>query len=392
MIVSNALPIQFWPADQDTYNESEVCGVETFCFCQPVQCDDTIYVQVTAEDEDLTDFGIAFIDSEGVIVYSSFFGAGPTVTFSIVPQIFGICDDEYQVVIYDSTGVETLPQAQDWVDTGLVPFIIASAGIFTAQHSNPSDNSIAETPFSAPQNTEYVIRIGVTISGATGAFSTIAAIQPVGGDILNDPSEYTFTANGTYSVDLRIKVFLNPQTTMTAIISTSTITGDPITVTITFTPETPIYLDDSSITYKSDCLDIRTSQPCTELVTYSNHKNFAGLVYEGITPTPEFSIRLPVVFFHESYPQEEEVHPLSNDTWIRLSSRIERKKLFDLGYMPYYMHQKTQLVLMHDNIEIQGEQWKKRDSYNIEEGSKRYPKPKANVLLTDKNFIKRNVI
>jgi hypothetical protein len=199
------------------------------------------------------------------------------------------------------------------------------------------------------------------------------------------------TGNGTFVRTISFADQGNTPADINTMRIWATIAANGATIDITL-PAGQLVSVVAATTWKSDCLDIRESQECTELMTYSNHKNFAGLVYEGFSPVPTFNLRVPVVFFHESFPQEEEVHPLSDDTWIRLNSRMERKKLFDIGYVPYYMHQKIQLILMHDNIEIQGEQWKKRDSYNIEEGSKRFPKPKATVLLTDKNFIERNVI
>lgn len=46
VILSDALPIQFWPANCDTFNEKEVDGVFSRCFCQPFNSGDEMVLQV----------------------------------------------------------------------------------------------------------------------------------------------------------------------------------------------------------------------------------------------------------------------------------------------------------------------------------------------------------
>lgn len=397
MTVSNALPIQFWPQDEQTYNEKQVCGISEFCWCQMIQLDDTVTLYI--DDDEPTQKTVAFFNEDDEIIYNTSFDSNGYASF--VPEEQTLTEGVYKAVIYDNTDplLITVKEPTEWTD---------EVGTIT---KNDGDNTLStgaigfvtrrvRMPAAVPDGTTFNFTYLVTISGTwtgtveMGPFITDAAGLSKGtapstllftGNVANEfhNASFTPTSDG-FSSDpmafLKFTIF-GPDTSGTA------------TITITIFPGQLLYLDPDEVgLYKSDCLDIREEHECTGLITYSNHKDFAGIVYEGISPTPEFQIRVPMVFFHESYPQEEEVHPLSDDTWLRLSSRMERKKLLDLGYMPYYMHKKIQLILMHDNIEIDGEQWKKRDSYNIEEGDKRYPKPKANVLLTDKNFIKRNVI
>jgi len=45
MTLSDANPVQFWPIDCETWNESRPKGVHHYCFCQPFECDDHIQVQ-----------------------------------------------------------------------------------------------------------------------------------------------------------------------------------------------------------------------------------------------------------------------------------------------------------------------------------------------------------
>lgn len=252
MAISNAQPIQFWLASEDSYNEKVVCGIETVCYCQPFNLSDPIFF---------------FLEIDGG----------------------GIC------ALYDSNDS------------------------FLSSH----------TPSSITADGSY-FNLGIW------------------SDLVGE---------GQYSIKVH---------------STSDLSGP--------------------LVYKTDCLDVRSDHPCTGLITYSNNKDFAGIPYENVSPGPEFNIRIPMVFFHEDLPQEEEVHPLSDDTWLRLSSRIEKKRNLEIGYVPYYMHEKIQLILMQDNIEIDGLMWDKRDPYKKDDANKRYPLRKAGVWLTDKNYIKRNLI
>lgn len=142
----------------------------------------------------------------------------------------------------------------------------------------------------------------------------------------------------------------------------------------------------------SDLLDIRTSHDTTKLITYYNSSDFAGLVYEDASPITQFFLRVPAMLFRATRPQEEEVHPLSDDTFIRVWSRMEKKVKLEVGYVPDYMHEKLQLILMHDSVRIDGLYWVRRDPYEKAEGNRKYPLERANVLLTDKEFIKRNLL
>jgi len=147
----------------------------------------------------------------------------------------------------------------------------------------------------------------------------------------------------------------------------------------------------SGITYKSDCISIKP-QVCTELITYSNSNPFDDIAYPEISPSSVFKLRVPAVFFEEEFPDEYESIDLSNSEIVQLSSEVKHKKLFDVGWMPFYMIQKLQLVLAHDNVIIQGKNWIKGDGMTKIQGNKRYPLRRTQFLLTDRDFIKRNVL
>ena len=262
MTYSNALPIQFWPVDEDTFNELEVCGITHVCWCQPIQMDDPIMLQFQAET-----------------------------------------GGSYEIWLYDEDGNQV---------GGATPLLeIGTTGVYEG------------TPLPFPTEGKYQIQIHQL------------SLTP------SSPDE----------------------------------------------PGTPIL--------KSDCLDVRVSHPCTNVITYRNSTNAFGLNYADASPETTFAYRVRSVFFHEEPFDESEDHELSSDTMVQIWAKLERKRQFEIDFMPYYSHEKLRLILAHQQVEVNSEEWikKKDDAYTIvRTGNKHYPLNKATVLLTDKNFIKRNLL
>jgi hypothetical protein len=151
----------------------------------------------------------------------------------------------------------------------------------------------------------------------------------------------------------------------------------------------------ASILAFSDCIEITDNNDftCTKLISYSNSSDFAGLGFPTSSPSFTYNIRIPAIFFDEQFPQEQEDLELSTDEIITLWSKIEGKKLLDVGFMPFYMHLKVQMALMMDSVSIDGISWRMRDPYQITApSSKRSALRKAQVLLSDKDFIDRNLL
>jgi hypothetical protein len=51
MTVSDANPVQFWPINCETWNESRPKGVHHYCFCQPWECNDEIKIEFNSDIE-----------------------------------------------------------------------------------------------------------------------------------------------------------------------------------------------------------------------------------------------------------------------------------------------------------------------------------------------------
>jgi len=142
---------------------------------------------------------------------------------------------------------------------------------------------------------------------------------------------------------------------------------------------------------KSDCLDIRSEHLNTILVSYYNHRNFAGLVYENASPQPEFYLRMPAIFYHQKFPEEDETMELSSSL-VALNGTIRRQRLLDVDYVPYYFHEKIKLILKHQFVSIYNKEWVKQEAYEIAEGDRRWPIKKAKCWISEKEFVHRNVL
>lgn len=141
----------------------------------------------------------------------------------------------------------------------------------------------------------------------------------------------------------------------------------------------------------SDCMDIRPSHDCTELLTYTNLTNFDGIYYETLSPAPIFNIRIPAQFWKENNPQEQEDSELSNGVIVTRRQTIQEKTLLEVGFVPNYFHKKIQKVLMHETVSINDVTYKKRDAYESE-NLNRYPLKRASVWLTKYDSVEKNTL
>jgi hypothetical protein len=377
-MISSALPIQFWSVDEETFNETEVCGINNVCFCQPWQCDDTIVLQFTLAGN----YNVGFVDPSGAFIggYVNFAESDDVQTASFTFEEEQICDQKVQMIIFEDLGY-VLEAPSLWAD-GLTPFNSKTATQFLASLNNNNTRSATQILI-VPGGT--VIKIPYSITTTNNTASTVRVTMSAGSGFSSVDIVDNTTVTGFFE-------FTTVVTSSVLTISANRLSSIQPDVVITIVPDQVLYVDPGDIFYKSDCLDVRTSHDCTKLITYSNESDFAGIVYDNVTPQLQFNLRVPAMLFRAIRPQEQRVHALSNDEWIRLWSKMEKKMKLELGFMPDYMHEKIQLILMHDNIEIDSLSWKQRDPYEPVEGNKRNPLFMANVLLTDKDFIKRNLI
>lgn len=384
MTISNALPIQFWTNPDEVFNQKDACGINDACFCQPFNCDDPLRIQI--QDEPGLEFVMVILDengseireqdlvevSPGVYEYESTFeneiNCGQTVTFRIANAILqnpGFDENPTPILnpwANHSTGVS-------WTNVSDAAFVNLTGG---------ANSKILRQEIFLNEGT-YTISFDYVVTGGTSvqiyividgtAFFT---------DLIATSTPGTYTYSGTYTVNpgLAGSYYIGIQ---------AYASGSPTLSVDNFALSRLVFA-------YSDCINVKANHDCTILLQYSNSGDYAGLVYEDISPQPEFYLRVPGVFFHDDFPQEQEDLELSDDTVQTLWNKTEAKRLLEINHMPYYMHQKLILALQHQFVTIDNLEWRKRDSYDIDRGNRRYPLKKATVLLSDKTFIKRNLL
>lgn len=470
--VSDALPIQLWPASKDTYNETEVCSIEPVCFCQSFNCDDEIAIQFSESTPDKL-YSLVVQDDSGATLYSQQlirryiyetlealenfnnptflggvitpwdnftggFGAGNNFAWAAGPKAQALAG---------GAGAPTFTSLFGQLRSGKWPpgnYTISITGTNSSTGgSAPTDLNAAIYVSDSP-NTSAIqpTQSGTNnfVVGATGTVRTLTfTLDNAYSYLMIRFSKSGVDAGYTLNMNLTdVHITSAPQEAFTKSVFSGSfvpsehgICNEKIVVkildpsysdysagTVYNTGETVFYngaewialkdglIDDTpgveidkwALTgnlyakLRSDCLDIKTAHTCTNLIPYSNSDDFAGIEYYGGSPDVSFQIRLKSVFFEEQFPDEFEGIDLSNSQMVQLTSTVKRKKQLDLDFMPFYMHKKIQLILAHDHVVIDGENWEKLDAYQIEQGNKRYPLRKASVLLSDKDFIKRNVL
>lgn len=379
MTISDATPVQFWLAGCETYNEKEVPGINRACFCQPFQCDDQIKIQFS--DTAGLFFELKVIDSDGGVVhifqFSEITSGVYSLTFTPSDYSPDVCDTVRFVIIKWTNILSTT-----WLqtDTPAPGWSLQSDGTYRVTLINPTNT---ETLYqTSPSSTAVKIAFKVTQTSTgirpTDVHITAGSYSEVFNLIGNDSMEAVVDVNITGIAD--VEIYANKSN----ISGTNTVTFHYVKL---FTSE--VYTEVAF----SDCISIKETQDETVLITYSNHRSFAGTEYSNISPDPDFYIRVPAVFFQERFPQEQEVMELSDNREIQLNSEIKAERLFDTGHMPFYMHRKLIQVFMQQYITIDGISWVKGNAYEIlETENRRYPMRRGQIWLTQQDYIARNIL
>jgi len=418
IILSNVLPVQFWLEGEETFNEKQVCGIEPVCWCMPWNCADPLPFQFldTFEEDEPSEETIPetlpalsswLTSSLNVDWYDWTTGATPTVNlpgagpfepdlavseYLYVDHAF-VTGYEYEITLnYDRT-----------VNSGLgnprTAQLAIMDGAYNVQFSEAEASGI-------PSGANSIV---ITFT-ATESCTRISFKFQSGLDCDIDVTSVTATRTGPAEITPPDPIAYKLQILNTSEEVIETLDYDALLLNSTtylysleFTPEELGYCDnqvlfriidadaspDSAVAH-SDCLSIKSSHFCTIPIDYSNNKNFNNLIFEDLSPSPTFRIRIPAVFFHEDNPSEQESTELSNGETVRLWNKIEERRHLQIGFLPHYMHRKIQMILMCDTVTIDGKNWIRKEAYEKVEGNRLYPLKKANVWLHDKDFIKEN--
>lgn len=436
MTLSNSLPVQFWVNGQETFNEKDVCGMTSVCWCQPFQCDDEIRLQVIDYYLEVANYlELQIFDSNDTLLESIQFeytslDNGPIGLYnrwdlSFRLEDYDICDKQvyFKINSVELVAVTTeVPVYEFNFDSDMDGWFNTVDGINPDSTSPPiwahstddggsiimSQGTSMSTAFaiirksgiSLPAETSFIrfkyrinyppnnagLKLDFSILDASNAYAPgyPAPLLPAPSDNSLQTVIFSVVSSSVWSV--ADAFLLSVSATSLPVDNLDVIHIDEIKV---YT-ETYEYEPVRTEIAKSDCVSIKESHPCTVLINYSNNSDFDGIQYANQSPNLDFNLRIPAIFFEEQNTKESEDIELSSDEIVRLYDKIEEKRELRVGFMPHYMHRKLLLALSHDFVIIDEKDWLLRDEYKKNEGNRHYPLRTASVLLTDKNFIKEN--
>ncbi len=137
-----------------------------------------------------------------------------------------------------------------------------------------------------------------------------------------------------------------------------------------------------TIVASSDLMDIRSEQPETRLIYYSNKLNFSGIDY---TDSPVFNLRVNSKFFKEREVEELESEGLSNEEVVALSGSVKSQKMLQVEPVPYYVQKKLKRIFKHNTINIEGVYYTQEEALEYKELNEHYGLVASEVWLTVKD-------
>jgi hypothetical protein len=410
MTISDASEIQFWPVGTPSFNLEEEGYTDHYCFNQKFLCTGNRRFQ-GIDTEDINPYLIGF-DEQGDEIFNQAYIKSSNLFLQ--PLADGVDDDW----IADSS------VHQPWT-TGAAPSITISSPsgrsayfllkIYGAESMTDYafDYSILRGISGTGQITLYVIDQAYYDAGGIGS--------PLGGFSLSTTNG-TFVEEGTFNFTgvagvpayFMVLVYNNTGTTSAEINSIDLVGGSEsslFTYNLTMNPydnsmcdkkvQFKIFDGDDPETdtelYYSDPVYFpsvwaNTNHSGRVVIQFKSVVNFAGLIYNE--SSEYFSIELDGRFRKGKLVTAQKSLELSNVV-LNLATSVKAQKVLTIDDVPDYMHKKITLGLAHtatgtvlvNDLEISVEE-------GYEEGDRpgTYPLTPAEIVLTDKNYYKHNIL
>lgn len=312
---------------------------------------------------------------------------------TVTPQDIGVCEDSYQLFI--STGG---PSADLVYPTPIDTWSpLSGSPAWTVD----ADGAHAVLSTGETTRTLFIPVSGVMVGDALKVFLELIASLPATTSHIQ-AAFYGAGPTATSNI-VNISTILTDNPSTSAFVITGSVTEIRISLTLTSAPTSPITytLNKNLRIYKSAGINIyksefvRYSSDIAEntLIRYKSFKNFAGIVYPN--DGTYFSIRIPGVFYHQRFPTEQKGIELSNSREINTGSVLKLQKLLSIQDAPYYIHNKLILILQHavsGSVVINNVEWTVEETYTLEDGDPMHEMRQANIFLTRRNYVDRNVI
>lgn len=400
---SPANPVQFWSIDCQTFNQKQVCGIFHRCWESPWQCDDEIRNQFYDSISDDTNFetisdfpALSSFTSRNVspTLVNWTTGATPSVVLAVSPS--GETSESLEVPYAFIPGYKyriTISFTTDSIGPGTFKLNVYDDDFNILETSSTTYNSAATRnatiEFVATPETSI---FGIVANCGPGGVTITVNSRAVERGVPDDYALQVLDENGNEIDQLELSTTIVEGTFDTIVVYYNSFVPSDLNIC-----DEKIYLKLLKLTGSpdedvliSDPLDIRLTQPCTNLIEYSSNKNYAGLFYDGLSPSPEFRIRVKSIFYDEELPQEDFVMDLPQGV-EKTGSVLTSQRLLKIHKVPEHQHKKIVLALNHQFVLIDGSYWTKGEKYEkLQKSNERQPMRNAQVLLTQRDFLVRS--
>lgn len=417
MTFSNALPVKIWRNGETVYNNLIVPGKDKTPFCQPFNATDNITIQ--AIDTDYASHTIVatlLVDDVAIdeILLDEVVIGVFQKTFQMTDS--GITADCVTIRIEITENSEVDIPNNLFTGT-LTPWTNIGTGTDWVYNSNSALATITLTPATpASDATKYLSTNNPTVSGKDYSLVLNGSIEHTSGTtrmsalkVLLGNNDFTVTQE-VFSQDYELdspsetislagtEVLFTPNAGYTKMgiqfIVSSGIGTASGTVDVRI-DDVALTIEENVVFGYSDCLEIKASHEDTCLTKYTSTRDYAGLVYQGVSPVPEFYIRLKSQFFEPREPENDESESLSSGSVLNLSSDIKTQKMLYIEQAPDHIHKIMRRALKHSSVEITNHEETievtKEEKYESEIVDIRNPLFTANCWLTVKDSFETNV-
>jgi hypothetical protein len=380
MLISDAIPVQFWLNGEPSFNELDEAGVDKICFYQPWNCDDEIKIQIPVDgngytlkiyDEDsqlLETLNFEISGDYGIVEFTlSELNICDKLIYFKIDQDLTIIDDEFDSDL-DGWTSETSTFSDPWVHSSDL------SGSAKCVSSGTDQPEIFSKSLTVTENSTHYITIDQEQSGGFGNLKV--RLKDALGNVLYTSAEYSSTS----VIELELSyVQINGAEEIE-------IVGTRSGGTRTYWIKSVLVRSFRDIAY-SDLQDIQENHLDTRLISYTNELDFAGIQYDVDYP-PTFHIRVKSKFYTPRNQQETESEPDAEGNVIKLSSSSKKQKQLVVDPGPPYWHHKLILILQHNSVYEGNRSWVQEDNYEINEINESFGLFSGSVWLTqmDDNF------
>lgn len=152
-----------------------------------------------------------------------------------------------------------------------------------------------------------------------------------------------------------------------------------------------IYMSDIVLDYKSDCLSLKLSHPCSLLLQWKNNEDGMSFDYSGLTFEPLMRVDGKLWKWHY-VTEDKQVFEFSNGEEKILYARKYKEQYLTLKKLPEYMHDAFATALDHDKFYVDGISfvWRDTEVTPLHRKSTEQPAVEVNLRRQGQNLLNSN--